>query len=776
MSMPEVFDPYRKWLGIPPAEQPPSHYRLLGVGAFEDDADTIASAADRQMAHLRTFQTGPHSELSQKLLNELSAARLTLLDTKKKAAYDEQLRAQLAASTARADGAGQGRGAPSPKPLPTTPVSATTAEAGASRAAPPPVPVGSAAVPAAGQGRGAVAGNPLSISISSGAARPTAPARRAGRRRSRHEPAPWAGVASAAIVLGVVIYIASNKLKTETTTSVAVQKAPPVTSADTDRSSADGQPSDERSSERETAEDLSSSNSPDDESAARDAASLDNLPIAEQPNRSDGKMPNEGTNSSGDNEPAQKPRSLADLASHANRPQLPQTRRETPPEGKELAAAGMRFAQLYGKDVAGAKRPEAVGKLVIRLDNLARQGADTADVRYVMLGNAGTLAANLGNVGLAYRIAVEIARQFDVDAAALKLKALEAAGKNATAPGTCAIGVLQALALADRAVAEGRSDVASRAATLAALLARKTKNKELMAQADRCKAGLRDQSARNAAYKTALANLKKTPDDRELNLAAGKYEVLVLGEWQDGLTRLALSGEPWAVEIAHLEVAARADLSEWAPLAAAWWQAGQLEDDDFFKLECQLQAKYAYSRAWKAGRAGGVSADIAAQLKELAGYASSRLQPGIAARYFDGADFQSQRVERADAQIFFFFGEGSPDPSVSNNFFSARWTGFFKPPVSGRYLIVTHTDDSVRLWVDGKQVLNRWGQAARWQQVELELSDELHTFRMDYNETHAEAIAMLGWTLADFPDLEHRQWSPIDALYYDPESPFDLPE
>lgn len=62
--MSETFDAYRKWLGISPTEQPPDHYRLLGVVRFEDDADTISNAADRQMAHVRTFQTGPHSALS----------------------------------------------------------------------------------------------------------------------------------------------------------------------------------------------------------------------------------------------------------------------------------------------------------------------------------------------------------------------------------------------------------------------------------------------------------------------------------------------------------------------------------------------------------------------------------------------------------------------------------------------------------------------------------------------------------------------------------------
>src|ERR1700739_926521 len=46
--MHEPFDPYRKWLGIPRDEQPPNHYRLLGVALFEDDVEAISHAADRQ--------------------------------------------------------------------------------------------------------------------------------------------------------------------------------------------------------------------------------------------------------------------------------------------------------------------------------------------------------------------------------------------------------------------------------------------------------------------------------------------------------------------------------------------------------------------------------------------------------------------------------------------------------------------------------------------------------------------------------------------------------
>ncbi len=96
-SMPERFDPYHTWLGISPLDQPANHYRLLGISLFEDAADVIDNAADRQMAHLRGFQSGAHQQLSQHLLNEVAAARLCLLKPATKAAYDAKLRAELLA-------------------------------------------------------------------------------------------------------------------------------------------------------------------------------------------------------------------------------------------------------------------------------------------------------------------------------------------------------------------------------------------------------------------------------------------------------------------------------------------------------------------------------------------------------------------------------------------------------------------------------------------------------------------------------------------------------
>ena len=106
------FDPYYKWLGISPDERLPTHYRLLGLIAFESDPEVIEAAADRVMSYLQEVSTGAEMARAQKLLGEVSRARLCLLNAGKKAAYDEKLRARLAAieadKTLRSDAASSG--------------------------------------------------------------------------------------------------------------------------------------------------------------------------------------------------------------------------------------------------------------------------------------------------------------------------------------------------------------------------------------------------------------------------------------------------------------------------------------------------------------------------------------------------------------------------------------------------------------------------------------------------------------------------------------------
>ncbi len=118
------FDPYHKWLGIAPSEQPANHYRLLGLRQFEDDPDVIENAADQRMAHLRSLQNSKHATHSQKLLSEIATARGVLLHPQQRDAYNAKLKKEQQQKEAprkeapRKEAPIQQRPAPQIEPLP----------------------------------------------------------------------------------------------------------------------------------------------------------------------------------------------------------------------------------------------------------------------------------------------------------------------------------------------------------------------------------------------------------------------------------------------------------------------------------------------------------------------------------------------------------------------------------------------------------------------------------------------------------------------------------
>jgi hypothetical protein len=90
--MSESFDAYYKWLGIPPSQQPPDHYRLLGLQLYEGDLEVISAGAVQRMNWVRKFQKGPHGSVAQNLVQEITSAWAVLLNAQNKANYDNQLK------------------------------------------------------------------------------------------------------------------------------------------------------------------------------------------------------------------------------------------------------------------------------------------------------------------------------------------------------------------------------------------------------------------------------------------------------------------------------------------------------------------------------------------------------------------------------------------------------------------------------------------------------------------------------------------------------------
>ena len=81
---------------------------------------------------------------------------------------------------------------------------------------------------------------------------------------------------------------------------------------------------------------------------------------------------------------------------------------------------------------------------------------------------------------------------------------------------------------------------------------------------------------------------------------------------------------------------------------------------------------------------------------------------GLRAQYYNNMGLTgSLALTRTDATVNFSWG-GSPGAGINSDGFSVRWDGQIEAPVSGSYTFSTVSDDGVRLWVNGVQVINNW--------------------------------------------------------------------
>src|SRR5215213_5792713 len=81
---------------------------------------------------------------------------------------------------------------------------------------------------------------------------------------------------------------------------------------------------------------------------------------------------------------------------------------------------------------------------------------------------------------------------------------------------------------------------------------------------------------------------------------------------------------------------------------------------------------------------------------------------GLNATYFNNQDFSGSTSTRIDKQVNFSFRSTSPAPGISPTTFSARWNGLVKAYTSGTYTFYTKNNDGVRLWVNGKLLVDSW--------------------------------------------------------------------
>ncbi|HET6878712.1 MAG TPA: PA14 domain-containing protein [Pirellulales bacterium] len=444
------------------------------------------------------------------------------------------------------------------------------------------------------------------------------------------------------------------------------------------------------------------------------------------------------------------------------------------PDAAALAAAVTRADALFADETRQSTTPEQRLALARREVDWARWFQAETEVRYVLSQRAFDLATTNGDAVTACRALEVIAMIYDTgDLLEARVKAIERAAKSSATEELAWANTLIALSVADAVLDTERPDLLKALAQAARESAARSKSPTLFQRAQALpRSTSREQ--RRGAYKQALGTLKQESDVQTANLTAGRYEMLVLGDWKAGAEHWSRLTDAGHKELLRLDRDAYHDPRARIDAARAWWNAAG-GAGKMWKTDYQLQAKY-WCQHSQQDAPLPARADASWVKKALAvpGFARTRYRRGVMAEFYNGAEFQDFRVRRVDRNIDWLFGDFAPHPKVGFDFFSIRWSGFFKPPVPGTWRIVVHTDDGMRVWIDGTKVLDFFNGAVQDQAVELSLSDDLHSIRFEYNDYTSGAAAICSWCLVD-GGQRGLQPLPAESFFYELASPYDDP-
>ena len=488
--MSEAFDPYRRWLGIPQAEQPPHHYRLLGIGPFEDDPDVIEEAADRQMSHVQRHKTGKHSALSQKLLNELASAKLCLLDKQRKAAYDQELRAQL---------------------------------------------------PSAQAGAADVSAEKKS-------------SERLHARLGRLAAMLAIAATGLAVVLTTVLLLRTPgdaEVGRVADSSAPVEQRSPPQLRETKAPERDALPSPSKGDGR-TDKTSSSDGMPPEPVVApalidSDAA----MPAPGPPDKRQVKPPAAEEARSETKTRAPDDRGAKQASSSSEAPKLrPPIIRLPVPDAAALKSAAQALQKQI--EILQGQAEGADGKLELsrRLREEARQPGFDAPSRYVLLREACDAAAEAGDYAEAETAIRRLAERFEVKPTALKAEAMTRINQIQESPQQKSALVDAALDLIAEAAEADDYPTAERIAQFAAAAARTLKDRDRNEQVRLRSKDVAELRCEYDALGDQRATLQRDPADPQANLAIGSFQCLYKSDWHKGLKGLAQGSDATLKQLA----------------------------------------------------------------------------------------------------------------------------------------------------------------------------------------------------------------------------------
>ena len=532
--MAQRFDSYHKWLGIPREDQPPHHYRLLGINEFESDVDVIDGAADRIMSYLQQLSTGEHTEQAQDLLNQISAARLTLLSRERKHEYDQELRSRLYPAQ------------PDAQPAP---------------------------------------------------ARPTGTANQPERHespRSRRNPLLIGGLVCACVLIVVIVQVWPKATHDSETSETVGDARNAKTSTASDAKSDLANTTVAKSAEQPLVPRVDQPGHGNSRTATKtqDSTFVKPLgPVSLKPPSTSllTKLPK--------SDPKTKVEPTKVEPTEAVKEPEARPEPVVVPDARELEVARKLVQDVYRNQYAQQLTHAARVEFVIKLIDTGKKTNDDAASRFVLFEVAEEIAAELGDIQLCMTAIDVMAEHFHVAPVARKVDRLAGLSKSARTVSQNFDLADFGFRLMWDAVAADEFVQARQLEKLASSAARKTKHGDLVKFASvQSKLFLIINRTRTRVTR-ALVVLQEKPDDQAANLTVGKFRCLVQGLWDDGLPLLAKGSDLELGDLAKSELSLDGtDVASEVEVADRWWQLAEATENVIEKNRLLQHSSEIYSR------------------------------------------------------------------------------------------------------------------------------------------------------------------------------------
>ncbi len=182
-------------------------------------------------------------------------------------------------------------------------------------------------------------------------------------------------------------------------------------------------------------------------------------------------------------------------------------------------------------------------------------------------------------------------------------------------------------------------------------------------------------------------------------------------------------------------------------LRDVWATAPYLHDGSASTIESAIQAHKTLSLS--AADLKNVTAFTRqVGIEEPAVVAAAAIGTGLSGVYFSNRTLSGAGVLVRTENVDFTWGTATPAGGVPADNFSVRWTGQVLAPATGSYRLQTFSDDGVRVWLNGTQIINNWSDHGSTTDTSNAISlvaGQGYDLKVEYYENGVDAVIKLLW-------------------------------